>query len=404
MKGRLVTVMETYILQKPAFDDVKPFKYIYPNIFETKYTTFHHIGFGLYLAEVRGYHDIDEINNDIIKIYPNIAFLGFYDSVNDKAEILFAYSKKYSTWDEDTLREYIACHTEEFNIKEELKSNFSYAKRECKFKYLEIFEYCDITENSAYDLKFEFNDDSENYILVNGKVGTKIHDKVFEFKDNLKYRYKSVCAEEKVYQPYVTEGIVSNGDYSILYTSIWSGGSISILTENRISYIALEKDNDFLIKLNDYLGLEYKSFEKNSNTNNKVGLINIEEILSNLPKKDINEKDIIEADAKPVFNINGFKGDWRVIYKEIFNFSNERVISASYLYFINDELVALDYEGNAIIRIPLNLVKYLRVTITKDCETIGHTFVDNIDEIEYSFASKYVVDFLKDVSNSSSRR
>lgn len=432
--------MKTYKMPTIKKQCVEKFQYVYPESVMVKNIKFYHSYLGLYIG-VDSEPKTEEINR--FNGYGNLSIFQVMQSGDCErkrySNLLFMYSDKYSTWDRETLELYLKYHKESLSVpeqwKEELEkiskglrlddrtggdlefSSLSYSERIAKFGFYdiilkEIFTYNEreveeipISDvfleglsqviyhpaKDAFDITFEFPV-TEDYIVCNGKVGTKICSDVYEFFDNLDYREKYDENQLDVCKPWNPRSL-DNGIYG-LGKELWGHFASFAQSFNgySIHYVTRNKNSEEFLYLKDKHNLVFLSYcEKNK----------IEESIIE-DECDRTAEDIInEYKAKgftEVFDGAGFVGDWEVNFKKIFDFKcSPKKISGKICMLSDSDILLISHSLKKTIQLNKQVLRYLRVEL-KD---IGHTFIKENDENEIALFGEQLVEYMKIAEDSS---
>ena len=412
---------------------VEKFQYVYPDSVMVENIKFYHVYLGLYIGE-----DINrELEGKELKGYGNVCIIKVMriGHPRDKrwSNILFMYSQTYSTWDKETLEYYLKSYHEFLNVPEKFKDEIKKISIVLNKKDLDdemndinlnfdsldeterLLMYCssiqtirleklhtfnkepvdDWPDKNAFDVKFQFPI-TDDYIVCNGKVGTKICSDVYEFLDNLEYRaYRKGYDEDdelfggrKPWYPHSLEcGIYGLGkelwgdlDWS---TRIFEGYSIRYATKN--------ENSEDVNNLKDKYNLVFLS----PNANNRKKEKKITE------KCDRTEEDIIneykEKGYTEVFEGAGFVGDWKIDFKKILDFKClAKEIKGEICMLSDSNILLFKHSLKKTIQLNKQLLRYLRVELND----VGHTFIEETDENEIALFGEELVKHMKEAVNS----
>ncbi len=437
MKG-MIFRMKTYKIPNLNKQFVKKFQYVYPDKVMVDNIEFYHSYCGLYIGEDRK----GKTEDKEVKGYGNLRIIEVMQIGGERkrhSNLLFMYSKKYSTWDMKTLEYYLKCHKEVLTIPEKFKNEVEkvvkglcleeddefrslyYEEKLEKFGYYNVrldhvytsnpgeIEEIPIADEldgfvlagakqivrhpvkNAFDVKFQFPV-TDDYIVCDGKVGTRIYSDVYEFFDNLQYREEYDENQLDVCKPWnprcVEYGIYGLGKelwgHFASFAQSFNGYSIRYVTKNRNSeefnYL---KDSENLILLPkpniDTKGKE-KITEKCARTE--------EDIIAEYKEKGYTE----------VFEGMGFVGDWKVKFKKIFDFKCYPKEIVGKICMISDsDLVLINYSLEKTIQLNKQLLRYLRVEL----DDVGHTFIEETDKNEIALFGEQLVEHMKKAEDSS---
>lgn len=431
--------MNTFKLKEPS-TNTPEFTYQYPKNFSIKETLFQHIGYGLYMVSASGDKPLYLCDTDA---YINMTFValvserelkeleGFEDfeeynpdEERNLREILFAYSNRYTTWDREALYTYLTGHLEEFVLEEEQRKKCLEIVSIIKGKSYRVFGNSmdewnrsrEVEENNL-DTPFLMEEDNGNYILLNGSVGTKIAEGIYQFMDPLKYRVDYEM--NKYYGPVVE---VSNDnaidmDCTILYEKIPEMARFCITISGRVFYLLTgeltEQQREFI----DLKGLDFKQYhakkaEKEVSVDRKR--VTYQEKNNSLQEEpqDLWEK-FLSCGCREVFEGKGFFGRWTIKYNTIFEFCREPHKRYAELCGFNEKGVCILHKEDIIV-LPYKLFRYLRISYVEYKEEesmdesafkvdmdekalqVGHTFIEKSDALEVELFGKDVVEFLKE--------
>ena len=281
--------MKTYKIPNLNKQCVEKFQYTYPDKVMVDNIEFYHIYCGLYIGEDREGKTVDKE----VRGYGNLRLTEVVQIGKEKkrhSNLLFMYSKKYSTWDMETLEFYLKYHREVLNIPEKFKNEVAkvvkglrlednsefrclhYEEKIEKFGYYDVrldrvytsnpeeIEEIPISDElddfplagakrivrrpvkNAFDVKFQFPV-TDDYIVCAGKVGTRIYSDVYEFFDNLQYREEYDENQLDVCNPwhpcYVEDGMYGLGKelwgHFASFAQSFNGYSIRYVTTNKNS-------------------------------------------------------------------------------------------------------------------------------------------------------------------------
>lgn len=419
-------MMETYNLRAPEEEVVSDFEYVYPDTLDIDNNIFIHLGFGLYMISKED--TINKLTADSVAKYHRLHFSGFHE------DILFAYSKMYSCWDEEMIK---WCLNENFSIlkvPQELVSKVNYViakikKAEAEDNWREsLISCCDVwsvsEERVELDAVFDFSNErkQDKYIMLKGKVGTRVADGVYKFKApfqvNIQESGKMDCyGVQENFMPSIScyENVI-NTDCVVLYEEVWSGGTLSVLEYLIIHYLSFDKNSEYLNRVADFYDLKIKEFRRLDKPINNEPLRadadqiieEMEEEKDNSPKADI-EARFREMGYKEVFNNLGYKGDWLITYLKLFDFNRRpQTMKAEYVAFTEKGIIhcyGRDKSVDDADVLPYDMLKYLRIDLRVPCgwacEQIdnrgwrGHTFISMNDDKENALVGVENVQLLK---------
>lgn len=419
--------METYDLKKPEEEAVPDFEYVYPENLDIDNNVFVHVGFGLYMISQEDAKS--KLTADSVAKYSRLMFVGFQN------EVLFACSKRYSCWNEEIIKWCLLENLSMLHIPQNLVPKVNeiidrIRKAEERNSWRESLVSCgdpwSIPEEGVeLDAPFDFSKErkKDKYVMLNGKVGTKIADGVYKFKapfqvnitdgewnrlEGLRYYLPSIS--------YYDNAI--NHDCVVLYEEVWSGGTISVLEELDVYYVAFDENNVYIKKAADFYNLKVKVFHKTEEAmDNRPAVVDmdklreeIEKEINNRPKIDVPGM-FLKAGYKEVFQGLGYQGKWEISYLKLFDFNRyPQSITATYVAFTEKGIIyCSEYENpmEAGKVLPYDMLKYLRVDVEVPCELtekqncsterIGHTFIAMNDEKETALVGADNVRLLKEV-------
>ena len=434
--------MDTYELKELELLSTPDFVYEYPEGFSIQGTEFKHIGYGLYMVTSYGEKGLCA---DDVEYYHNLHFVSARTGKMRWREetILFAYSKKYSTWDTEALYNYITAHWEELLLDEDLRSRcveiasgladeFDNAFHESNtmYRYSEKGEPIYVEEEQL-DTPFQWvgNKKDNRYVMLNGKIGTKIAEGIYQFKDPLKYRqvemkenYYYGCRSETRYLPEIGYGSTAiNGDWTALYVENWEGGSISILESLSVAYLLQGNLTKEQKEFRDAVGLYSRTFESQTEEEKKAAN---EAAFPGFLSMDDLEACILEAEEErqrefgiefskyncwEVFKGKGFAGSWKIEYRNIFDFNSYAQKKEAELCGLTEDGVCYS-NGTTVTVLPYHLLRYLRISFSEkrerkhrwekiESDYVGHTFIEESDAREIELLGEKAVEYLKLNSN-----
>ena len=443
-------MIETYDLRKPEEESVSDFEYVYPETLEVENNIFTHVGLGLYMIAQEDAKN--KLTLDKVSRYYQVCFAGFRNETisldNEESsigkvsesfaasemneEILFAYSKRYSCWNGELLKKCLLEKNSIIQEPPELKSKMEYViarikAAEVKNKWREsLISFDDLWSSSEklieLDTPFEFGEERRQgkYIMLGGKVGTRVTDGVFKFKAPFEVSDddESSWINNKSYQSYLPElpyqENAINSECAVLYEEIWDGGSISFMTGWNIYYLAFDKDSDYMKRAADFYGLKVHVFH-NQPVTTEPGVLSMDEMVKEIaeeekksPKIDVEEA-FRQAGYAEIFSNLGYKGDWTINYLKVFDFNSyPQKIEAKYAAFTETGVIHCYRCKNSVSDaevLPYDILKYLRINVkvpeNMACEQgsnaakIGHTFITMNDDKELDLVGEDNVRLLK---------
>ncbi len=431
--------MKTYKMPTIKKQCVEKFQYVYPESVMVENIQFYHSYLGLYIGEDS---EPETENRNRFNGYGNLSIFRVMQSGDCErkrhSNLLFMYSDKYSTWDWGTLEFYLKYHKESLFVpeqwKEELEkiskglrlddrgednsefSSLSYEEKIEKFGFYSVrldkmFTYNEKeTEEipildgfleglsqvvyhpvkDAFDITFEFPV-TDDYIVCDGKVGTKICSDVYEFFDNLKYREKYDENQLDVCKPWNPRS-VDCGMYG-LGKELWSHFASFAQSFNgySIRYVTTNKNSEEFKNLKDkYNLISLRHREKNE-----------KEEIEITDECDRTKEDIInEYKAKgytEVFEGAGFVGDWKVRFKKILDFKcSAKKINGKICMLSDSDILLITNSLKKTIQLNKKLLRYLRVELND----VGHTFIEETDENEIALFGEELVKSMKEAEDS----
>jgi len=291
-------------LKKPEEEAVPDFEYVYPENLDIDNNVFVHIGFGLYMLSQE--EDNRKLTAERVAKYSRLMFVGFQN------EVLFAYSKRYSCWNEEIIKWCLLENLSMLHIPQNLVPKVNeiidrIRKAEERNSWKESLVSCGDPwsipeEGMELDAPFDFSKErkKDKYVMLNGKVGTRVASGVYRFKEPFQIDITdggwNRCEGMRHYLPsisYYDNAI--NHDCVVIYEEVWSGGTISVLEELDVYYVAFDENNEYIKKAADFYNLKVKVFHKTEEAMEKRPAVvdmdklreEIEKEIKNSPKIDV---------------------------------------------------------------------------------------------------------------------